>query len=65
MQQIRGEVADTRTQLAADPDGLRAAPRAIPHQLLGDLSAVEWVRFARVHTAHHLVILDEVLAALK
>jgi hypothetical protein len=64
VRQILGEVSDQRTRLATDIDALRAAPRAIPHQLLGDLSAVEWVRFARVHTAHHLVILDEVLAAL-
>jgi len=63
VKQILGEVSATRAQLAADIEALRAAPRAIPHQLLGDLSAVEWVRFARVHTAHHLVILDEVLEA--
>ena len=65
VKQILGEVSDQRARLATDIDALRAAPRAIPHQLLGDLSAVEWVRFARVHTAHHLVILDEVLAELE
>ena len=63
VRQILGEVRDQRTQIAEDTAALAAAPRAIPHQLLGDLSATEWVRFARVHTNHHLVILDEVLAA--
>jgi len=30
------------------------APLAIPHQELGDLDAAGWLRFARVHTVHHL-----------
>jgi len=62
--QILDEVDQARAALAGDLEALRAAPRAIPHQLLGDLSGVEWVRFARVHTDHHLVIVDEVLAAV-
>jgi hypothetical protein len=62
--QLLEEVEGKRAGLAADLDALRAAPRTIPHQLLGDLTGPEWVRFARVHTDHHLVIVDEVLAAL-
>ncbi len=38
---------------------LAAAPGCIPHQLLGDLDACTWLRFARLHTAHHLRILRE------
>ena len=40
-------------------------PRAfVPHQILGPLDASEWARFGVVHTAHHLVIAREVLAAV-
>jgi len=63
-QQLLDEVGQARAALAADLDALRAAPRVIPHQLLGDLTGPEWVRFARVHTNHHLQILDEVLAVV-
>jgi hypothetical protein len=58
---LTGEVQQARAALADQPRALEEAPRAIPHQLLGDLSGCEWVRFARVHTAHHLLILREVL----
>ncbi len=44
-------------------DELADAPDGIPHQLLGDLSAPLWLRFARTHTAHHLAIIDEIAAA--
>lgn len=39
---------------------LAAAPGRVPHQLLGPLSATLWVRFANVHTRHHLAIAEEV-----
>jgi len=42
---------------------LAAAPGRVPHQLLGPLSATLWVRFANVHTRHHLSIANELLAA--
>ena len=41
-----------------------AAPLAIPHQELGDLDAAGWLRFARVHTVHHLLILRAIAATL-
>ena len=40
-----------------------ASELKIPHQLLGPLDAPEWLRFARVHTEHHLAIVDELLSA--
>jgi len=58
---LTDEVRAARTALAADVEVLEHAPRAVPHQLLGDLTAPEWIRFARIHTAHHLAILREVL----
>jgi hypothetical protein len=41
------------------PDG----PLGIPHQALGVLGAGEWLRFARMHSAHHLRIARAVLGA--
>lgn len=42
---------------------LAEAPGCIPHQLLGDLDACAWARFARVHTAHHLRIVQDLRLA--
>jgi len=64
VRQLLGEVREARATVATLLDPLRVAPRTIPHQLLGDLTGPEWVRFARVHTNHHLAIVDEVLAAV-
>jgi hypothetical protein len=33
----------------------------IPHPLLGDFQARDWLRFARIHTEHHLAIVDDIL----
>ena len=40
-----------------------AAPGVVPHPLLGDFDAASWVHLARVHTEHHLAIIDEILAS--
>lgn len=50
-------------QLAARTGEIEAAQKRIPHQVLGPLTAVRWVRFASMHTRHHLDIAREVLAA--
>jgi hypothetical protein len=54
---------DVRTALEAllERDGFEAAPNGIPHQILGVLSAPQWVRFVRMHTVHHLRIARAVL----
>lgn len=39
--------------------GELSGPLGIPHQVLGVLSAAEWLRFARLHSAHHLRIVAE------
>jgi hypothetical protein len=49
--------------LAALSGEIEAAAQRIPHQILGALTAVQWVRFAAMHTRHHLDIAREVLAA--
>jgi hypothetical protein len=59
-------LADGRRALAAlDPATVVAGELKIPHQLLGPLDAPQWARFAAVHTRHHLVIVREVLEALR
>ena len=50
-------------ELAARSDEISRAAKGIPHQVLGPLSAARWVRFAAMHTRHHLDIAREVLAA--
>jgi hypothetical protein len=47
---------------ALDPATIVASELKIPHQLLGPLDAPEWLRFALVHTRHHLAIVHELLA---
>jgi hypothetical protein len=42
---------------------LDACSLKVPHQILGPLSAAQWVRFAATHTRHHLDIAREILAA--
>jgi hypothetical protein len=52
--------AASAPELAGElPDG----PLGIPHQALGVLGAAEWLRFARMHSAHHLRIARAVLGA--
>jgi len=61
---VRELVGSTRAQLdALDPVAVDAAEACIPHQVLGDLSAARWVRFARMHTAHHVAIVRDLLRA--
>jgi len=51
-------------RLSQNPGAITTAPNHIPHQLLGPLSAAMWLCFARLHTLHHLAIVDDVLAAV-
>ena len=57
-------IADNRRDFAAfaqQADALCAATGRVPHQILGPLSAVLWVRFAALHTRHHMAIAREAL----
>jgi hypothetical protein len=49
-------------QLSKRVPELRAATKRVPHQILGPLTASQWLRFAAAHTRHHLVIAAEILA---
>ncbi|MCC7014327.1 MAG: DinB family protein [Planctomycetes bacterium] len=42
---------------------LRQTTKKVPHQVLGPLSASQWLRFASAHSRHHLAIACEILAA--
>jgi len=58
-------LADAKRELAAlDPRAIKPGTLRIPHQLLGPLDAVQWLRFGAVHTHHHMLIAREVLVAL-
>jgi len=61
LREIAAGVRASVARLAADPAAIEAAPDGIPHQILGVLSASQWVRFARIHSAHHLQIVRELL----
>lgn len=57
-------LSDVRRELeTVDPVELRPGRVFVPHQILGPLDAPQWLRFAVVHTRHHLVIAREVLEA--
>lgn len=36
-------------------------PGALPHPALGRFAARHWMRFARIHTRHHLALVDDIL----
>ena len=62
--EIIASTRQTLEGLAPRSAELDAAPDCIPHQELGGLSASGWLRFARLHSAHHLVIMRELAADL-
>ena len=63
---LRELAADGRRALAGlegRGEEIAAAPDGVPHQRLGVLTAARWVRFARMHSAHHLRIARALLGA--
>lgn len=57
-------IADDRRAIEAlDPATIRSDELRIRHQALGPLDAPQWLRFAVVHTRHHLEIATEILRA--
>ena len=57
---LDGNRADV-AELEGLTQAIARAPGRIPHQLMGPLSASLWVRFAAMHTEHHLKIVRAVL----
>lgn len=57
-------IADDRREIEAlEAASIRPDELRVPHQMLGPLDAPQWLRFAVVHTHHHLEIALEVLRA--
>ena len=46
--------------LRSRADALTAATGVLPHPQLGDFDARRWIRFADVHTRHHLAIVADI-----
>ena len=64
LEDCRARYERTLEQLAAltpHLDAIRTWRGTIPHPLLGDFRAQDWLRFARMHTEHHLAIVDDIL----
>lgn len=51
-------------EIAPDAGTLKQVEGVIDHPMLGGFSASQWWRFARVHTEHHLAIIDDIAQAL-
>ena len=51
----------TWTALVDVGSSIQASKTILPHHLLGDFTAAHWVRFAGVHTKHHLKIIFDIL----
>lgn len=64
LREILGQGRRTLDEVSERMDAIVSAPDCIPHQLLGDFDAVEWLRFAHVHTVHHLAIVRDLQRAL-
>jgi len=47
--------------LAGKADEIAVSTLKAPHPILGPLSVSEWVRFAAIHTDHHLAIVADIL----
>jgi DinB superfamily len=63
---VRHELADAHARLREGLEGLAPLlprlPRihgTLPHPILGPFRAKDWLRFGRVHTEHHLAIIDD------
>lgn len=41
---------------------LHAIPNRFPHLYFGPMSALQWLRFMEIHTRHHMVIVDKLVA---
>jgi hypothetical protein len=57
LEETRGEFEVFRPQL----QDLAERPQTVSHFALGAFTAIQWMRFADVHTRHHLRIVREIL----
>lgn len=67
-EEVRAALAKSRGQLeslAAKIPDLRKFRGRLPHLRLGNLNSIQWLRFLRIHTDHHLRVTREIHAALE
>ncbi len=60
---LAGEIERLRegvVELEGRAEAIEGAGGRISHRQLGELRAAEWLRFARLHTEHHLAIVREI-----
>lgn len=48
-------------ELYSRKNEIESSESVVPHKLLGDFTAAIWVRFACIHTQHHLKIIFDIL----
>ncbi|MCC5874652.1 MAG: DinB family protein [Candidatus Sumerlaeia bacterium] len=63
---VRKNIAESRSGMswvAQNIHHLGVARGRLAHPILGALNARQWLRFIRIHTTHHLRIIDEIDAA--
>ena len=63
---LRQTLARSQKALATVSDAMGMLPEAtgrIPHPALGALTATQWLRFVRIHSDHHLDIVNDILNA--
>jgi len=58
-----GESKRTMAALASKATAIECATGRLPHPVLGDFSAAQWLKFARIHTLHHLKIIRDIAKA--
>ncbi len=54
------EVVQRARRLAPHATGLRATVGTLPHPILGPMRATHWLRFADIHTRHHMAIVADI-----
>jgi hypothetical protein len=60
LREVFEDVRRKARALAERTTSLARVPGTLPHPMLGPFTAQRWLRFARVHTEHHLAIVDDV-----
>lgn len=60
MRDSHAAACESFAELAPTARTLKEVIGVIDHPILGPMSAAQWWRFARVHTEHHLTIIDDV-----
>lgn len=64
---VRATLSESRkclSRTAARVAAISEVTGRIAHPVLGNLNARQWLRFVRIHTAHHVRIMDEIASVI-